>query len=110
HLIVNHVPQLQEVSHTHRSRLVETLTNTWRILKERKEAGALPPKMYFAIGKNDFLYDLFSRFRTFAQEIDLGVTFEEFEGYKHEWRFWDMTIQRALEFFGITGNDAGNPF
>ncbi|MDD3244417.1 MAG: alpha/beta hydrolase family protein [Eubacteriales bacterium] len=84
--------------------------NTWRILKERKEAGALLPKMYFAIGKNDFLYDLFSRFRTFAQEIDLGVTFEEFEGYKHEWRFWDMTIQRALEFFGITGNDAGNPF
>ena len=28
HLIVNHVAQLQEVSHTHRSRLVETLTST----------------------------------------------------------------------------------
>jgi putative tributyrin esterase len=33
------------------------------------------------------------------------------EGYKHEWRFWDITIQHAIKFFGLGREEnAGNPF
>ena len=83
--------------------------NTWRVLDEKAHTGELP-KLYFAIGTNDFLYDAFKHFRAHAEEIGLDATFEEIPGYKHEWRFWDLTIQKALTFFGLDQTDAGNPF
>lgn len=83
--------------------------NSWRILGELADTGKLP-RLYFACGKNDFLYDSFVEFKEYAKEINLDATFEEIEGYTHEWRFWDLTIQHALDFFGLGGKDAGNPF
>lgn len=83
--------------------------NTWRIVDERAGDPALP-RFYFAMGKNDFLYEHFKHFKKHAAEIGFDATFEEFDGYKHEWRFWDMAIQRALTFFGLDQTDAGNPF
>lgn len=88
---------------------VNSYENSWKILGELAGTGKLP-KLYFACGKNDFLYDSFLEFKEYAKEIDLEATFEEIEGYTHEWRFWDLTIQHALEFFGLGGKDAGNPF
>ena len=83
--------------------------NTWGIIDTRAKDPALP-RLYFTCGKEDFLYSAYMQFKDHAQEIGLAATFEEFEGYKHEWRFWDMTIQRALTFFGLGGEDAGNPY
>ena len=83
--------------------------NTWRILDEKAHTGELP-RLYFAIGKDDFLYESFKHFRAHAEEIGLDAEFEEIEGYKHEWRFWDLTIQKALTFFGLDESGAGNPF
>ena len=43
--------------------------------------------------------------------MGLKATFEEFDGFTHEWRFWDLTIQKALTFFGLDPEEAlGNPF
>ena len=54
---------------------------------------------------------MFREFRAYAEEIELAATFEEIEGFTHEWRFWDLTIQHALTFFGLDQEDeAGNPF
>ena len=83
--------------------------NTWRILDEKAHTGQLP-RLYFAIGKNDFLYGAFQHFREHAEQIGLDAEFEEIEGFKHEWRFWDLTIQHALTFFGLDESGAGNPF
>jgi putative tributyrin esterase len=60
-------------------------------------------KFYFACGKDDFLYTNFKKFRTFTEEVSFDATFEEYDGYTHEWRFWDMTIQRAIVFFDLKG-------
>lgn len=88
---------------------VNSYENTWDILRDLKDTGTLP-RLYFACGKNDFLYDSYLAFKDYAQEIGLDAVFEEIEGYTHEWRFWDLTIQHALSFFGLNQEDAGNPF
>lgn len=84
--------------------------NVWDRLPELIEQDALPP-LYFCCGKNDFLYDRYQAFKEYAQKLGLKATFEEFDGFTHEWRFWDMTIQKALTFFGLDPEEAlGNPF
>lgn len=83
--------------------------NIRKILIAEKDSGKLP-KMFFACGKNDFLYQGYLEFKEFAKEIGLKATFEETEGYTHEWRFWDIAIQRALEFFDLDKKSDGNPY
>lgn len=83
--------------------------NTWDKLPALIKAKALP-RLYFAVGKADFLYDRYEKFKAYAAEIGLDATFEEYDGYKHEWRFWDLTIQKALDFFGLPNKYAGNAF
>lgn len=84
--------------------------NTWRILDEAVASGADLPKLYFACGKQDHLMPVYNHFKEHAKEIGLDAVFEEIDGYRHEWRFWDLTIQKALDFFGLDTQDAGNPF
>ena len=85
--------------------------NSWKVLGDLVKAGADLPRLYFACGTNDFGYDNFRAFRAYTEELGLDAVFEEIEGYTHEWRFWDLTIQKALEFFGLgTDTSAGNPF
>ena len=90
-------------------KFVDSYQNLRKILRENKDNGTLP-RMYFACGKNDFLYDRFTEFRNWATEIGLDAVFEETEGYTHEWRFWDLAIQHALTFFGLDEKDEGNPY
>ena len=88
---------------------MDSYENTWRLVNEKANDPGLP-KLYFASGMDDHLYPSFVHFRKHAQKIGLKATFEEIPGYKHEWRFWDLTIQKALDFFGIVNEDAGNPY
>ena len=83
--------------------------NVWAIIDKLAGTGTLP-KLMFACGKQDaLLYGLFQKFKSHAQEIGLEAHWFELEGYKHEWRFWDLSIQEALDFFGLTDR-GGNPF
>ncbi len=83
--------------------------NVWDRLPALIQSGTLP-RLYFCCGKNDFLYDRYQKFKDYAREIGLPATFEEAEGYTHEWRFWDLFIQKALTFFGLGESGQGNPF
>ena len=85
--------------------------NSWKVVGDMVKAGADLPRLYFACGTNDMLYDWVTEFKAYAGEIGLDATFDEIEGYAHEWRFWDLTIQKALDFFGLGRETAaGNPF
>jgi putative tributyrin esterase len=75
--------------------------NVWRIIDELAGTGTLP-RLLFACGREDKLgYELLSAFRDHAGEIGLDAEFWIRDGYGHEWRFWDLAIQHALEFFGL---------
>lgn len=79
--------------------------NTFRLVREINREHRLP-KLYFCCGTEDFLYERYNRFKKMCQEEQIPVTFEEAAGYKHEWRFWDLFIQKALEFFCIEDEGA----
>ena len=90
--------------------LLASHTNVWDRMGALAGTGTLP-ELYIASGTDDFLYDCwYLPFKKYAGELGLKATFEEFDGYGHEWRFWDMTIQRALDFFGLVAKDRGNEF
>ncbi len=83
--------------------------NTWGLVEKLKDDPSLP-RFYFTIGTDDFLYEDYLTFKAHAKEIGFDAVFEEVEGYRHEWRFWDLSIQKALTFFGLDRTDAGKPF
>lgn len=68
------------------------------------------PLLYCAIGSDDVLYPEYAKFKEHAKKIGLKATFVEEAGYKHEWRFWDKYIEKALEFFGMVGETGGKEF
>lgn len=83
--------------------------NVWAILDEKAGSGTLP-KLMFACGEQDaLLYGLFCDFRAHAEAIGLDAHWFTLPDYRHEWRFWDLSIQEALRFFGLEEN-GGNPF
>ncbi len=84
--------------------------NTWdKTAEVAKREGN--PKMYFTCGTKDFvMYKHFVKFRKYAEELGLDAEFTEVEGFNHEWRFWDMCVQDAINKF-LPGDDkAGNAF
>jgi putative tributyrin esterase len=79
---------------------INSYENVWDKLAELCDKNVLP-RLYFACGTKDFLYDSYLEFKSYAKDIGLKADFEEIEGYGHEWRFWDLTIQHAIKFFEL---------
>ena len=74
--------------------------NVWRLVEERAHDPALP-RLYFTCGTLDSGYPAFRHFQEHAEAIGLPATFESVEGYRHEWPFWDLSVRKALDFFGL---------
>ncbi|MBQ7991858.1 MAG: hypothetical protein IJ252_02395 [Solobacterium sp.] len=74
--------------------------NLLRVLEENMEAGKEMPDLYFASGDKDpIAYQDFLNFHAWAKEKGLKADFFEVPGFSHEWRFWDLCLQDALERF-----------
>ncbi|MDD3429661.1 MAG: alpha/beta hydrolase family protein [Oscillospiraceae bacterium] len=56
------------------------------------------PRLIQLCGTEDFLYQDNQTFRLQAQKAGYGHTYMEWQG-DHEWPFWDVAIQRAIQFF-----------
>ena len=56
------------------------------------------PELYFNCGTEDFLYKDNQNFKAKLDELAIHYTYEEWQG-DHEWGFWDVSIQKALDFF-----------
>ncbi len=89
-------------------KLEQSIDNTWRLTLEK--AGSDLPKLYFSIGEEDDIYPRFCRYQQAAQKAGLDACFCTVPGYDHEWRFWDLEIQKVLLHFGIGGGNRGNAF
>ncbi|MDQ0664656.1 putative tributyrin esterase [Arthrobacter ulcerisalmonis] len=83
--------------------------NVWAIIDRLSPTGTLP-RLLFATGKDDELaVEILAPFRRHAEEIGLDAEFWTPDGFRHEWRFWDLAIQRALDFFDLPLQES-NPF
>ena len=84
--------------------------NTWDKAREIAKRADMP-KMIFSCGTADFvMYRHFKAFRAYAGQIGLDAEFREVEGYNHEWRFWELEIQRVIETCLPGDEKAGNAF
>ena len=73
--------------------------NLWDLTEEVAKREDMP-KMYFSCGTEDpVAYKAFQLFRAHAGALGLRAEFIELEGYRHEWRFWEICIQDAIESF-----------
>jgi len=72
------------------------------IRKALLENGDRLPKMYCSVGTADPHYEeLYLPFKEFSEANGLPIEFKEYEGYGHEWRLWDIEIQRVMDLFGL---------
>ena len=90
-------------------KFVDSYEDTRGTLLKLKDTGKLP-KMYFTCGDKDFLYEGYTEFKAWMLKNKIPAEFEEFSGYKHEWRFWDIAIQKSLDFFGLENKPEEDPF
>lgn len=82
--------------------------NVWKLACEADPA-QIPP-IYCAIGGDDPGMARFQRFRALADQRKLNISFEVIPGFKHEWRVWEIAIQKSLKFFGFSSRDGGNTY
>lgn len=55
------------------------------------------PKLYFAIGTDDFLYENSKSLRKTLTDCGYHLTYHE-EKATHSWEFWDCQIQKVLQW------------
>jgi S-formylglutathione hydrolase FrmB len=60
------------------------------------------PRLYQCCGTEDFLYEHNQRFLQHARSLSLDLTYEEEPG-SHNWAYWDMKIQRVLDWLELKG-------
>lgn len=74
--------------------------NTWRLAEEMAGKSECP-RLYLCVGSKDKHVQRCKNFWQHAREIGLQIYTEEFEGYAHEWRVWDIAAVHALNYFGF---------
>ena len=60
------------------------------------------PKAYIACGAKDFLFEANVAFRDQLQKLGADLTWDEHPDYGHEWRFWNLEIERFLDWLPRT--------
>lgn len=60
------------------------------------------PAIYIACGNEDFLYKNNISFVSKLKEAKTNYTWVEKPGYGHEWRFWNVCIERFLDWLPRT--------
>ena len=70
-----------------------------RVLAEKLyQAGGVFPAMYLACGSDDFLIASNRAFAEQVREYGATVVWDEVPGFGHEWRFWDLEVERFLDW------------
>ena len=68
-----------------------------RLLAEKWiREGVQTPKFFMTWGENDHVREAHKRSTDFLRELGYDVFEEVVPGYAHEWDFWDLTLQKAL--------------
>ena len=67
------------------------------ILSAHVKKGDKLPRIYLAIGTEDFIYEIAQKTRKCMNDLGVSYTYDEGPG-GHDWAFWDTYIQRAINW------------
>lgn len=76
--------------------------NPYCLIDKVKEDGKAYPKAYMSCGTKDGLYKHDLAFCESLKEHGADVTWNEREGYGHEWRFWDLELESFIKWLPRT--------
>ncbi|MDF2669669.1 MAG: esterase [Paenibacillus sp.] len=82
------------------SKLKGSEHDLFHLASELAASGEPRPMLFQACGTEDFLYKDNQQFLGHARELGLDLVYEEEPG-SHEWGYWDMKIQRVLQWLPI---------
>jgi putative tributyrin esterase len=68
------------------------------LAKKIKAEGRRFPKLYIACGEKDSICAADALFKDELVTLGADVTWESVPDYRHEWRFWDLQIEKYLEW------------
>lgn len=71
------------------------------VRKNIAEEKKVPP-IYFACGMQDMLWEKVNDYKDFMVKCGLDVTWVPADGFRHEWRFWNIQIEKFLEWIPRT--------
>lgn len=74
--------------------------NLHKRILEMHEAGTLP-KLMITCGQLDSGYEAYVAFRDLCKAKKIPIKFSDLPDLAHEWRYWDLAVQEALEFFEL---------
>lgn len=80
----------------------------WHLVERAAEQKVSVPPIYFACGMQDMLWDNVTSFKNHMLQHGLHVTWVPEDGFKHEWRFWNIQIEKFLEWLPRTDAYAQN--
>lgn len=72
------------------------------LLIQKAQKRSEMPALYYSYGEKDFLYDIQEWFREKLDENKVDYTLEVLPEYGHEWAFWDMQLERFLDWIPRT--------
>ncbi len=75
--------------------LKDTKNDTRYMVTHAIEKGDDLPRLYAAIGREDFSYDCAQNYLAFLKSKGIEIFYEEMEG-GHEWKVWDAAIQHFI--------------
>ncbi|BBH19958.1 esterase [Paenibacillus baekrokdamisoli] len=78
-------------------------SDLFKLARDVAALGDKAPLLYQCCGTEDFLYEDNIKFRDYARELNLPLTYEEESG-THEWGYWDKQIKRVLEWLPLDLN------
>ena len=76
--------------------------NTVKVLREKVASGVKLPKIFIGAGEEDqMIMKDFPATKELFKELGIDAEYYTVPGLRHEWRYWDMAIEKALDYFGI---------
>ncbi len=76
------------------------------LAKKLAAAGKQFPKAYLSCGGKDGLFESNRQFRDLLISLGADVTWDEIPQYGHEWRFWDIEVEKFLDWIPRTDDYA----
>ncbi|TFH03947.1 MAG: esterase family protein, partial [Spirochaetales bacterium] len=93
-------PGGHELAFGSREEFAGSVNDLVHVATRLSESAGPKPRLYQCCGTGDFLYDNNQKFRKIMETLDYDYTYEEGPG-THEWGYWDMMIQRVLDWFDL---------
>jgi putative tributyrin esterase len=75
--------------------MVGTNSDTRYMVRNARENKIDLPRMFAAIGTEDFSYDHGQRYLEYLRENGIEVKYEEMLG-AHEWKVWDIAVNKFI--------------